>query len=97
MSKIRLTWNYPTKRVAGGDLLGTDIAGVEITGSVTAKVDYPLREYLTGELPFGTHAFSAVCVLKDGQRSSPVSASATITDTSPPEVLLNLSAVVESV
>ena len=100
MSKVRVGWNYPATRVLGGELAPGEISGVEITyvgpaGSAFGSVGFPVKEFLTGDLPLGTYTFGAVCVLTDGQKSRPVSISVEVKDTSPPEVLLDLSAVVE--
>jgi expansin (peptidoglycan-binding protein) len=103
MSKARITWSYPTTRVSGGALDQAAIQGAEIEVKGPADADfvalaavtYPLASALTGELALGLWEFRGVCVLKNGKRSAPVTASVTITDESAPEVLLDLSAVVE--
>lgn len=95
MSKVRLRWNYPTKRVSGGDLDPSAIQGADF--GTYGTVVYPVKELLTGDLAPSTvpYTFTGVCVLKNGKRSSPVSVSVTITDESAPEILLDLSATVE--
>ncbi len=97
MSKVRLSFSYPTRRVLGGELRADDIQGAEFTmnGAALGAVAHPERTLLTGELSPGTYSFAGVCVLKDGKRSAAVSASVVIADDSDPEVLLDLSAVIE--
>lgn len=104
MAKIRIRFQYPTRRVLGGELKAADIAGAEWTAKGPADTafapigvaPYPAKDLLTPELAFGTWAFRGVCVLKDGKKSKPVEGSYTIDDTSDPEVLLDLSFVVEA-
>lgn len=96
MSKIRASWNYPTARTSGTELLPEAIQGAEIgLNSQVFSVAYPGRELLTPDLSFGTYSITGTVVLKNGKRSVPVSISVQIEDQSPPEVMLDLSAAIE--
>lgn len=93
MSRVRIRFNYPTKRISGGELQADAIAGADFGAHGT--VAYPAKELVTADLPIGAHTFTGACVLKNGKRSASASVSVTITDESAPEILLDLSAVVE--
>jgi hypothetical protein len=94
MSQVRIRWNYPTKRTSGGELPADAIQGAD--WGTHGTVAYPAKELLTADLPVGAHTFTGVCVLKNGKRSAPASVTITIADDSTPEILLDLSAVVEA-
>jgi hypothetical protein len=105
VSKFRLNFvSYPTKRRLGGVLDPNDIQGAEFTIKVPGasvfgtlgSVVYPVKTFLTADFStLGAYSFRGVCVLKNGKKSLPVEVSFNLADDSEPEVLLDLSVVVE--
>ena len=101
---VRATFQYPTKRIGGGNLDPADIAGCEVSMRVTGAptftvletVPYPGTEFVQTDLTPGTYEFSFVCVLKNGLKSvTPVIRSANVLDDSPPEPMQSVVLTVE--
>jgi hypothetical protein len=92
-----LNWTLPTTRTSGRPITPAELAGTEVGVSADGGANYAL---LNGGVPFptnvlqtvvpelepGTWFFSAQWVAADGGRSTKITATVTIEDTSPPSV-----------
>lgn len=97
---VTLQWELPTSRTSGRALTPADILHVAVDVSANGGADWaPIGEFppevlstQVTDLDFGTWKFRGVVVPRKGLFSDPLYAEVVNEDTSPPNVLVSLTA-----